>query len=360
VADTTEELVDGVGMRADLGKGFHLGGYGGLIPDPFTTLASVETGGGGAVFGFWAPRFRFETATGFSARSVGFDHGYASLSAMGMPVPAVSIYGRAKMQGFSGTPAFGVADLFAGLSLKPARILRIRALYNGYSSERYVDLADRDPALSRFAARAEGLDLLNEVPNDTLDPTLYHQLGADVDLRNGERHGAIGVRYRYRFAPDPEDHYLRADLHGGLVNLGRGGADLIATGRFIHASGRDIGQAELGLETPMFQRKVDLGAYLMFSGSPAISGENWHTIGVYGDLFVSLWLGKGWSVAAAARVGWEDNPAASAVIVDGLLKVTNRFRGKPGRKASVSSQKHAPTDGDGTQTRGFAGHWRDR
>ncbi len=325
-ADTTEELVDGVGVRVDLGKGFALGGYGGLSPDPFDTLLSVSTGGAGAVIGFEAARFRAESVVGFSARASGLDHGFAHLSLMGMPAKPLSMFGRFKITGSGDRPGVGVADAFAGVTVKPFKILRIRGYYSGYSSERYVDLVERDPTLSRFASRAETMDLLTELPNDVLDGTFYHSLGADVALRDGARHGAVGARYRYRFAPDPDDHYLLAELNGGIVELGKGGADVIARGRFIHASGRDMGQAEIGLETPAFKRRLDLGTYLLFSGSPAIDDESRATIGIYGDVFASVWFGKGWSLAAAARLGWEDTPSASEVTIDGLLKVTKRFR----------------------------------
>ncbi len=339
-ADTTEELVDGVGVRVELGRGFHMGGYGGLIPDPFTTLATLETGGAGAVLGYRCARFHLETATGFSARATGFDHGFVSLSAMGKPLPVLSMYGRAKMQGYAGTPGFGVADLFASMTLKPAPILRIRALYNAYSSERYVDLLDRNPALSRFAARADDLDLIDELPSDTLDTTLYHQFGGDVGLRDGEHHGTLGARFRYRLAPDPDDHYLRADLYGGAVQLGQGSADLIGTGRFIRAGGHNIGQAEIGLETTAARRKLDLGAYLMFSGSPAVGEEARPSLGIYGDLFTAWWLGKGWSLAAALRLGWEANEESAGVGVDGLLKVTYRFHRKGKAEATHDPPRH--------------------
>lgn len=325
VADSTEELVDGVGVLVALGKGFELGGYGGLIPDPFTTLASVSTYGGGLVFGVTTPRFRLGTAAGIAGRVEGFDHGYANVSAMVMPHTAISIYGRAKVQLFAEAPSAGIADAIAAVSIRPWKVLRLRASYNTYSSERYISLLDRNPALSRFAARAEDLDLLDEVPNDRLDRTLYHQLGADVDLRSADKHVWIGGRYRYRFAPDPDDYYQLAEGHGGPVNLGRGGASIRLAGRFIHASGRDIGQGEIGLETPIAKRRLDLGVYALISGSPSPIASERATIGVYCDLFVTAWLGKGWSLAAAARVGWEDTPASSAVTVDGLLKLQTRF-----------------------------------
>ncbi len=196
VADSTEELVDGVGVRVALGKGFTLGGYGGLIPDPFTTLASVSTYGGGLVFGVTTARFRLGTAAGVAGRAEGFDHGYASVSAMAMPHTAISLYGRAKLQLFAEAPSAGIADAIAAVSVRPWKVLRLRGSYNAYSSERYVSLLERNPALSRFAARAEDLALLDEVPNDQLDRTLYHAVGADVDLRDPAKHLWVGGRYR--------------------------------------------------------------------------------------------------------------------------------------------------------------------
>jgi hypothetical protein len=335
VAETTEELVDGVGVRGDLGKGVYLGGYGGLIPEPFTTLATVGTGGAGVVFGVKAPRIRVETAAGFSARSTGFDHGFAHVSSMAMPMPSLSLYGRLKVQGYGGAPGLGFADVFTGVSWRPVRILRVRGIYNAYSSERYVDLVERNPTLSRFAARADALDLLSEIPNDTLDRALYHQLGADVDARDGQTHGAIGVRGRYRMSQRAEDGYGLAELHGGLVELGRGGADIRFAGRYIRASGRDLGQGEVGFETYLFGERLDLGVYVMFSGSPALEDETRPMVGVYGDVFASLWFGKGWSLSLATRLGWEDNEAASEVTVDGLLKVNWRFH-TVGRKAKAT------------------------
>ncbi len=325
VADTTEELVDGVGVRGDLGKGVYLGGYGGLIPEPFTTQATVGTGGAGVVFGMHAPRIRFETAAGFSARSSGFDHGYAHLSSMAMPMPALSLFGRVKVQGYGGASGIGFADLFTGVSWRPVRVLRVRGLYNAYSSERYVDLVDRNPTLSRFAARAESLDLLDQVPNDTLDRALYHQLGLDVDARDGQTHGAVGARGRYRLSQRPEDAYGLAELHGGLIELGKGRAEVRFAGRYIHATERHIGQGEAGFETWLFKERLDLGVYFLFSGSPALPDETRAVVGVYGDLFASIWFGKGWSLSLATRLGWEDNDAAAEVTVDGLLKVNWRF-----------------------------------
>jgi len=324
VSEHTEELVDGVGVRADLGRGFVLGGYGGLAPDPFTTLLSVHTGGGGLVFGYASHRFRAELASGLTGRSEGVDHSFVNAAIYATPARALSLYGRAKLHGLTTSP--GLAHAFTGITIRPARVLRFGLLYNAYSSEAYLDLIDRDPALSRFAARADSLDLLSEVPNDRLDPAVYHQAGANIDLRDGERHVAIGTRFRYRFVDDPDDRYLVAELHGGAIDLGKGLAAIRAAGRYIRSSGRDTGQGEVGLETPLFARRLDLAVYAMFSGSPAAQDETRDNMGVYGDLFLSARLGKGWSLGTAFRVGWEDGPAASEVTLDGLLKVTYRFR----------------------------------
>ena len=333
VADTTEELVDGVGARFDLGHGFALGGYGGLIPDPFSTLLSVQTGGGGLVFGYSSYRFRAELIGGLSGRSSGPDHSFVSLSVLGTPARAFSLYGRAKMNGLITNPA--LANVFTGITVRPAKVLRIGAMYSAYSSEAYADLLDRDPTLSRFAARAESLDLLEELPNDELDPTLYHQMGGNVDLRSGEKHIALGARYRQRFVSEADDRYVLAELHGGPAELGKGPTDVRLAGRYILASDRPIGQAEIGVETTLFKRRLDLGSYVMFSGSPAAEGEDRRTVGVYGDLFLAFWLGKGWSLMSAVRVGWEDTPAASEVTVDGLLKINYRFHREWAQEAQV-------------------------
>lgn len=335
VADTTEELADGVGVRAALGKGFYAGGYGGLIPDPFSTLLSWQTGGAGVVLGYRGGRFRAELASGFSVRSVGLDRGFIHLSAMGSPVRALSFFGRIKAQNTHTTPAIGLADLFAGVTVRPARIVRLRASYNAYSSERYVDLVDRDPTLSHFAHRADDLSLLDEIPNDELDPTLFHGIGADADLFDAPKHVAFGVRGRFRFAPEPDDGYLLVEGHGGPVALGRGHGLIRAAGRFIRASGRDMGQAEVGAEIPMFDQHLALGVYALYTGSPALEGEDRATQGVYGDLFADVWLGKGWSLAAAVRVGYEDTPSAAEITVDGLLKIANRFHKVGGGKPDV-------------------------
>ena len=327
VADSTEELADGLGVRVEVGKGFHAGGYGGLIPDPFDTLLSWQSGGAGAVVGYRAARFRAEAVTGFSVRGTGLDRGFIHLSAMGSPARSLTLFGRAKAGSTHASPAIGLEDVFAGASLRPAKVLRLRAAYNAYSSERYVDLVDRDPTLSRFSQRAEALALLDELPNDVLDRTLYHGLAGDADLFDAPHHLALGVRWRHRFAAEPDDRHMLVEGHGGPVALGPGDGLVRAAGRYIRSSGRDVGQAELGAEFPMFKGHLDLGLYVLYSGSPAIDDETRATQGVYGDLFATAWLGKGWSLAAALRLGYEDNPMASAITVDGLLKVSNRFRG---------------------------------
>ncbi len=325
VAASTEELVDGVAVEGTSTGGVRFGGYGGLMPDPFSTTPTVDAAGGGLVFGTLAPRVRTEAVAGFQVYDGAFDRAFVSVSAMGMPTPALSLFGRAKGQIWGAAPGVGLADAYAGASIRPARILRIRMMVNAYSSERYVDLVDRDPTLSRFAARADDLDLLDEIPNDELDGSLFLGLGGDVGLRDADRHGTVGTRVRYRHAPDPDDDYARVDLYGGAVGLGAGDAEIIATGRYLRASGRPIGQGELGLVTPVFKRRLDLGAYALFSGSPPESGDARPAVGVYGDLFLTAWLGKGWSLQAATRVGWEDNPDAAAVTVDGFLKVARRW-----------------------------------
>ena len=101
VSSHTEELVDGVGVRADLGRGFSLGGYGGLAPDPFTTLLSVQTGGGGLIFGYSSHRFRAEVASGLTGRSSGVDHSFVNAAVYATPAKALSLYGRAKLHGLT-------------------------------------------------------------------------------------------------------------------------------------------------------------------------------------------------------------------------------------------------------------------
>ena len=346
VADTTEELADGIGVRAALGKGVYAGGYGGLIPDPFSTLLSWQTGGAGVVLGYRSARFRAELASGFSVRSTGLDRGFIHVSAMGTPVRALTFFGRIKAQNTHTAPAIGLADVFAGVTLRPAKIVRLRAAYNAYSSERYVDLVDRDPTLSHFAHRADDLSLLDEIPNDQLDPTLFHGIGVDADLFDASRHLAFGARGRLRFAPVAEDGYMLVEGHGGPVALGKGHGLIRAAGRFIRAGGRDMAQAEVGAEIPMFQQHLALGVYALYSGSPALSDEDRATQGVYGDLFADVWLGKGWSLAAAVRLGYEDTPSAAEITVDGLLKIANRFRA-----AGADEPETAARRGDGRGSR---------
>lgn len=213
-------LADGVQAMLRLGRGFELGGWFGEVPDPFTTAPAPRVGGG--------PLFRFVHAKGqasvgleLAGTQAGLDRLALLLAGRVEPVKRVEIALRADLQRTPDVPLVP-ADLSLTGTFDPRDDLRLHAGYSAWSGLACLQGLDRDPGLSRLAARFNHFSLGDHTTaNDAVDPSLYHQAGGGLRWTpKGERAGAVlGFDGRYRHHDLATRRHARARLTAGVQGL---------------------------------------------------------------------------------------------------------------------------------------------
>ncbi len=277
-------LVDGAQVIARNGD-WHYGGWGGLAPDLFTTLPQLRYGGGPTLA--WLQSSRQVSAVGeVLFADGGFDR--AGLLVQGRVARDPEMEATARLDLQATTSAVGLADGSAVVRYRPHPAIRYDASYEAYSSYRYLSSSDLDPTLVRFAERIEALGIAAGITQDTLDPTLYHLLGAGVRWApDHDAHAApvASVAGRARLAPEADDRYGRVSGRVGAAGLAAGRLEVALDGSATVRG--DEFYADVGV-VATYEPPVE-SALLVEASARLLAGPDGPSR--YGDLFLS-WLSK--------------------------------------------------------------------
>lgn len=316
-------LVDGVQALYEPTGKLDLGVWAGLAPDLFTTMPALRPGGGPIVA--W-------TSSRLQASLVGealvFQGEVDRVGALAMVRASAERLleggGRLDVE-LVGPEGTRLADGQVYALAMPTSFLRLDALYEAFSSYRYVTSEVLDPDLQRFAQRLEALGLALGITQEVRDPELNHLLGAGVRLQP-ETEGAaprVQVQGRHRLAPDPENTYTRASPQVGVVNVGQR-LDVLADGNLILLDeGTQIDGGLVVFLEPVVEGPVAFDGSLRVLLAPELlAGPGW-----YGDLFVNvvseelaLLMTGGFSVATEPDVDQQDAAFGAFVSVSKVLR----------------------------------------
>lgn len=313
-------LVDGVQALYAPSPTVRVGVWGGLAPDLFTTLPALRPGGG--------PIVSYATSK-VQLSAVGDVVTYAGgLDRVGLlTIGRVSFERRLDLSARIDVEAVGPvgARLVDGQLVaigNPAPSLRLDALYDAFSSYRYVDLTDLDPDVSRFADRLSDAGAQPIVPYDQPNTRLNHLVGAGIRFEPDTNDVAPRLAFaaRYRATPpgapavatipgatvpatgatpvapvgtaadptglatvDPANTWLRLNPQAGVVRVA-GMIDLLADLNYIvQAEGDQLdGGVTVYVAPPDASVSVDASARLL------LAPDDIAPFGWYGDLFLNV------------------------------------------------------------------------
>lgn len=283
-------LVDGAQVLFEVRDGLQIGVWGGLAPDPWTTAPALRGGGGPIVA--WMTRV---SQVSFVGEVLGAKGG---LDRLGGLVQArveagrvLEVRGRLDLQYAGPDRPIALADGALSVDVQPIEDLRLGVFYDAYSSLAYLRTEGDDPGVTRFAERAEALNLADgTVPQNRLDSTLHHLFGVSgrwrPALAGASTRLLVSAAGRYRHHATVSRRYARGTVRAGLLGLGGSRLDLFGEGSVLWWGGKV--RAEVAVTAWL---EPDRGRRLALDGSVRLglerSADGRSTIPLlYADLFV--------------------------------------------------------------------------
>lgn len=289
-------LVDGAQVLARPSKGVEMGAWGGLAPDLFTTTPRVRPGGG-PVFSLATSQVQLSVVGEALSAPEGLDRLGVLTLARYSAAPRLELDGRLDLQAVE-EGGVGLADGSVYARFRPDEHLLLDAVYDAFSSLRYLETQDLDPLAQRFTRRAQGLGLQDAILLDTLDPTLRHLFGARArwvgtgpDLRPRAE-----LSFRTRTDPDPANRTTRLAPQLGVSGLVGDRVDVQLDGAVIAVDAA-------------VQGDVGVVAYVQIADPVALDGSLRLLVvpdeydgrpGWYGDLFADVVAGDFGVIAGAS------------------------------------------------------------
>lgn len=309
-------LVDGVEIvrrTADWG----VGGWAGLAPDLFTTRPRVRPGGGPIVT--WdRPEVQAslvgEVLAADGGGGLALDRAGALAQVRWAPSAAASLAGRLDVQ-LLDRPSLADGALIG--QWRPSRSVRLDALYDAYGSLRYLETADLDPDLQRFAARAGA-----GITADLVDDSLYQLAGVGGAWQARTPVAPrLAVTARYRHHARVEDRFATVVPQAGLLGLAGGRLDATVD---LAWTWRDTGSREdVGLVLvldPYADGRAALDGSVRLIVDPALDGPGW-----YADLFADLVGLDSFVLSSGASVLSEPSEVPGPAVA-GYLWLQHRLR----------------------------------
>lgn len=286
-------LVDGVQVLGEVHTNLRLGFWGGLVPDPYTTIPALRYGGG-PVLTWQSPRGEFSLLGEVAGTAAGLDRLAGVIRARGELSKVLEAGGHADVQLRNGSLA--LADSMVWVRIDPIEALRIDVAYDGWSSLAYSVTERRDAAITRFAARSATVKGEPFNPQDATDSTTYHMASVRGRWRHEPTRFELSMGGRYRYHDTVHGRMLWGDLTGSLRGLVSGRLDLSLTQAVFHWASGPGTETSLRLWAQPDKGgdwAIDASADLvMRGGTPA-----W-TPTVYADLFVDWMPLSGFSLSA--------------------------------------------------------------
>lgn len=317
-------LVDGVQGVVGLGE-IELGVWGGLAPDLFTTIPRLRYGGGPIVA--WTRSASQAALVGeVLAAEGGLDRVGLLATARHTVDRLLDASGRLDLELASVEGGPHLSDGQVLVIARPAEALRIDALYDVFSSYRYLQTEPLDPELQRFQGRLLQLGIDLGITQDVRDPSLNHLVGGGVRVQ-GTGDGLqprVGVDGRYRMNPNPANRFARVHPQVALAGIPLAGAlEVALDGNVIAAD--DSVRYDGGV---LFLWEPGDDPRVLLDGSARwiVDEADYDGIGWYTDLFVDWITPLDVAVVAGASVVQEPYEGLPDLGVSGFLRITTYVR----------------------------------
>lgn len=328
-------LVDGVQVVGRRGA-WRFGGWAGLAPDLFTTRPMLRPGGG-PIVAVDTPLAQASLVGEVLGTATGLDRVGLLAQTRVSRTPTWELLGRLDLQLTDADGTFGLADGFVAGKVRPGAGFTFDALYDAYSSIRYLETQLLDPDLQRYEARAEALGLVDLTPEDLVDPSLYHLVGGGAAWQGtGLVIPRVAVVGRYRHATAADDRYARVGPQVGLIGL----ADRVDLyGDFVWSWRGSAGaRDEVGLNVvvdPMADGRLALDGSFRLLIDPVFAGR----AGWYTDLFVDLAAVDQFVLVGGLSATNEPSDVTDAGLA-GFLRVQHRLQ-RPRREPAADDRELA-------------------
>ena len=304
VIDGGWRLVDGVQVLARPWTHLEVGGWLGLLPDPWTTAPAPRFGGG--------PILRWRGATWQAAVLAELAGTAAGLDRLAVRASGRLEIGRvldlsARADLANGGPATPVRAEEIGVSavIDPAPRLQVRAGWALSSGHVWLQGVERDPSLTRWWQRWTGAEPTEPVPwEETTDIATHLVRGSVVwtpMLASGPMlHLGLGAHAGLRPA-DPGRSTARIAAEAGVYGLLGGRIDVMGTGGALLWGGS--WRSELGLRSwlapdPKGALQIEAGARLWLGRRP----DGVLAPSVAADLYLDWRIARGLTVALGYRL----------------------------------------------------------
>jgi hypothetical protein len=290
-------LVDGVQAMYRPSDTVRVGVWAGLAPNLFTTVPQLRPGGG-PIFSYATSKVQLSVV----GEALGYDGGLDRVGVLTMGRVSlertIDVSGRLDVEVVGPLDAPRLVDGMLAVVGNPTPSLRLDALYDAFSSYRYLGSDAIDPSLNRFGQRLAQLGQQLNIVQDVRDPTLNHLVGGGVRFQPDVDGIAprLGLTARYRHHPLEENRYLRLNPQAGLVRIADT-IDVLADANYIQLNARP--DQLLPNQQEATGEQIDGGVlvYVEPPGSPVaidasaravMYADDYPGVGFYGDLFLNI------------------------------------------------------------------------
>lgn len=331
VIDGGWRLVDGVqALVRPWGDAFAVGGWLGLLPDPWTT-APAPRFGGGPIVRWRGQRWQAAFLAEIAGTATGLDR--LALRATGRVEigKVVDLSARAELANGGPSAPVRAEDLGITALIDPHKRLRIRTGWSMTAGRSYLQGIQRDPSLTRWWQRWTGAAPTEPVPWEQATDAATHLVHGSAlwtpPLNNALLR--LGVQARAGLRPkDMTNSTARIAVEGGFQGLLGGKLDLIASGGALRWGG--TWRSELGITGwfgPDPQGRVQLEA----------SGRLWLgrradgvlAPSVAADLYIDWSIARGLGLAVGYRLDNDLDVDRWNTVHTALVRMTWRLDVRP-------------------------------
>lgn len=324
-------LVDGAQVLVGAAA-LKVGAWAGLAPDLFTTIPRLRPAAG-PVVAWERPQIQASLVGEVALSEELLLDRAASLALARVTADRwLDVSARWDMDWVSPTLPEGaggphLADGRLLASIRPDATWRIDALYEAYSSLRYLQTEPLDPRLRRYQQRLLAYGIRWGITQDFQDPTLHHLVGGGVRWADRAGLGAVpraGVDARYRYHPNPTNRFARVHGEFGVGEIPAAGfLDCALDGALVEVDSEV--QVDSGVTVvwePGDSRAWAMDASVRVLVAPAVyQGLGWYT-----DLFVDAVPDRTWLVAAGTFVSREPDPDFDDLGIGAFARVGAHLR----------------------------------